>query len=297
MALPLGLSSQVRTLLQRESFDIVHAHEPLFPSLSPIVLGLASCPKIGTFHAYHRKPRGYWLFKPILKRWFKRLDGLIAVSLPAKEFISKHFPAEYEIVPNGVDVNFFSPSIPPLKQFRDGKKNILFVGRLEKRKGIEYLIKAFRLVKGDLPQSRLIILGPGARLRQKYERVAQGIPDIVFLGNIPYNELPRYYASADVFCCPATGEESFGMVLLEAMAMGKPVVATNIAGYAQLVEQGKEGVLVAPKDEMALAQAIISLLDNPSLAQEMGERGRLKAEAYSWEGIANKIMGVYHRFT
>lgn len=294
MALPFGLSSKVKAVLEKERFDIIHIHEPLFPSLATVFLNLADCPKIGTFHAYHHKPRGYWLFKPILNRWFKKLDGLIAVSPPAKEFISKHFPGEYEIIPNGVDVNFFSPFTPPLNQFCDDKKNILFVGRLEKRKGVEYLIMAFREVKRKFPNCRLLILGPGVRLRRRYEKMAKGIPDVLFLGYVPYNELPRYYASADICCFPSTGEESFGMVLLEAMAMGKPIVATNIPGYAHLID--KEGILVPPKDERSLAQALLYLLENPHLGREMGEKGRVKAEGFSWEGIARRILEFYHRF-
>ena len=296
ITLSFRLDDPVKAILERERFDIVHAHEPLTPMLPKVVLRWASCPKVGTFHAYHEEPLGYGLTKFFLKRWFRHLDGLIAVSQPAKEFVSKHFPGEYEIIPNGVNLEHFCPSTLPLPQFWDEKKNILFIGRLEKRKGAGFLIRAFRRVKQEYGACRLIIAGPGVRLRQQYEELARDIPDVVFAGPIDYDELPRYYASAHIFCAPAIGGESFGMVLLEAMAAGKPVVATDIPGYLQVLTQGEQGLVVPPRDEKALAQALLKLLENPALCEEMGRRGRLRAQEYGWEKIATRVLSCYQRF-
>lgn len=296
ITLSFRLADPVRAILERERFDIVHAHEPLTPMLPPVVLRWASCPKVGTFHAYHEEPLGYGMTKFFIKRWFRCLDGLIAVSQPAKEFVSKHFPGEYEIIPNGVDLEHFCPSALPLPQFCDGKKNILFLGRIEKRKGIGYLIRAFRRVKKEYGACRLIIAGPGVRLRQQYEELARDIPDVVFAGSIGHDELPRYYASAHIFCSPAISGESFGIVLLEAMAVGKPVVATDILGYLQVLTPGEQGLVVPPRDEKALAQALLKLLENPALCEEMGCRGRLRAQEYGWEKIASRLLSYYQRF-
>jgi len=122
-----------------------------------------------------------------------------------------------------------------------------------------------------------------------------GLKDVIFVGGKPQSELPQYYKTADVFCSPATGLESFGIVLLEAMAVGKPIVATNIDGYNSVLTHGVEGLLVPPKNEEMLAQALVSLLTNESLRQEMAARARLKAKEYGWEHIAQKILDYYTR--
>ena len=292
------LSSKIKTVLDEEKFDIIHLHEPLMPMLCTTALRLSHTTTIGTFHACDGSP-GYGTSTPLgrllMKRWFKRLDGKIAVSKPAKEFIGKYFPGDYNIIPNGIELEHFHPDVSPIDKFTDGKLNILFVGRLEKRKGLGYLLKAYKQVKVEVPNSRLIIVGPGTRLRHKYEKqvMRAGLKDVVFVGHVSYDELPGYYKTADVFCSPATGRESFGIVLLEAMAAGKPIVASNISGYASVVDDGIQGLLVPPRDERALAQAIISLLSDSTLRQQMGARGKLKAEEYSWEQIAQRVFDYY----
>jgi len=292
------LSSRIKAVLSQENFDIIHLHEPLMPMLCTTVLRLSQTANIGTFHACHGRP-GYNFAKPIgkwiLRRWFRKLDGKIAVSQPAREFAYEHFPGYYNIIPNGVDLDHFSPDVSPIDEFCDGKANILFVGRLEKRKGLNYLLEAFKQVKQEIPDSRLIIVGPGTRLRRKYEKqvVRSGLKDVVFAGFVSYDELPRYYKTADVFCAPATGRESFGIVLLEAMAVGKPIVASNIEGYASVVTHGVDGLLVPPEDKERLAQTLISLLTDQSLRQEMGAKGRVKALEYSWEHIAQNVLDYY----
>ena len=292
------LSSRIKAVLNQENFDIIHLHEPLMPMLCTTVLRLSQTANIGTFHACHGRP-GYNFAKPIgkwiLRRWFRKLDGKIAVSQPAMEFARGHFPGYYNIIPNGVDLDHFSPDVSPIDEFCDGKANILFVGRLEKRKGLNYLLEAFKQVKQEIPDSRLIIVGPGTRLRRKYEKqvMRSGLKDVVFTGFVSYDELPRYYKTADVFCAPATGRESFGIILLEAMAVGKPIVASNIEGYASVVTHGVDGLLVPPEDKERLAQTLISLLTDQSLRQEMGAKGRVKALEYSWEHIAQNVLDYY----
>ncbi|MFC2067515.1 glycosyltransferase family 4 protein [Chloroflexota bacterium] len=301
------LSSTIKKVLDKEQFDIIHLHEPLMPMLCTTILRMSPTATVGTFHAYCGPPRfkigkpldGYNFGRPIttllLRKWFRRLDGKIAVSKPAKEFVSRLFPGYYTTIPNGVDVEHFSPQVSPIDTFGDGKINILFTGRLEKRKGLKYLLQAYKIVKKEVPNSRLIITGPGTRLRKKYEKqvISDGLKDVVFTGYVSHEELPRYYKTADIFCTPATGWESFGIVLLEAMATGKPLIASNISGYANLINHGVEGLLVPPRDERGLAQALYSLMTDESLRQQMGARGRLKAEEHSWERIAHRIFNYY----
>ena len=153
------------------------------------------------------------------------------------------------------------------------------------------------MVKREIPNSRLIVVGPGSRPRKKYEKWARqkDLPDVVFAGYVSYAELPRYYKTADVFCAPATSRESFGIVLLEAMALGKPIVATDIDGYASVVTHGDEGLLMPPKDSRELARALILVMRDETLRQQMGARGVIKARKYSWEQIAQKVFEYYVR--
>ncbi|MDP2917405.1 MAG: glycosyltransferase family 4 protein, partial [Dehalococcoidia bacterium] len=244
VTLSLNLDSKIKALLDEEKFDIIHMHEPLVPTLCTSMLRLSDTVNIGTFHAFNTKPSYRWaqpFAKLLMERWYRRLHGKIAVSQPAQDFANKHFRGTYHIIPNGIDVKHFSPDVPPIEEFCDGKLNILFVGRMEKRKGVRYLLQAYPQVKQKFPNSRLIIVGPGTRLRHKYEKYVgnNGLKDVVFTGLVSYKDLPRYYKCADVFCAPATGAESFGIILLEAMAVGKPVVATNIPGYASVVTDGE----------------------------------------------------------
>ncbi|MDZ4246039.1 MAG: glycosyltransferase family 4 protein [Dehalococcoidia bacterium] len=298
ITLSVRLASTIKAVLERERFDIVHLHEPFMPMLCSAVLRFSNSTNVGTFHAFNGRP-GYKLGWPIgslvLKRRLCKLDGRIAVSGSARDFAIKYVPGDYNIIPNGVDLEHFSPDVAPIGEFCDGKKNILFVGRLERRKGLNYLIKAYRQVKQEVPESRLIVVGPGARPRKMYERWIKrwGLKDVVFHGYVPYAELPRYYKTADVFCAPATGRESFGIVLLEAMAVGTPIVATNIDGYTNVVTHGEEGLLVPPKDTGKLADALVSLLNNETLRRQMGDKGKAKAQEYGWERVARKVFDYY----
>ena len=302
ITISLRLASTIKAVLDRENFDIIHLHEPFMPMLCSAVLRFSDGPNIGTFHAcdgtFLGMP-GYNFGRPIstiiVKRRVHKLDGKIAVSKPAMEFASKYVPGDYDIIPNGIDLAHFSPDVSPIDEFCDGKLNILFVGRLERRKGLDYLIKAYKQIKEEFSNSRLIIVGPGTRPRKKYEKwiTRSGLEDVTFVGYASYDELPRYYKTADIFCSPATGQESFGITLLEAAATGKPIVASNISGYASIMTHGVEGLLVPPKDNKALAQALISLMANESLRQQMGARGRLTAEGYDWKHVAQRVLDYY----
>ena len=298
VTISIRLESQIIKVFDREKFDICHLHEPLMPTLCTGTLRLKRTPMVGTFHASGGKP-WYTMFSPIMKwyldRWFRKLDGRIAVSPAALEYINSYFPSSYHVVPNGIDTHHFNNHVTPIEMFDDDKFNILFVGRLEKRKGFDYLWKAYRLVKQENPNCRLIVVGPGVRLRNKYERRInrKGLKDVVFTGYAAYSELPRYYKTADIVCFPATGWESFGIVLLEAMAVGKPVVASAINGYTSVLTNGVEGLTVPPKNIEKLAEAILKLIKDKELRQEMGLRGKPKAMQYDWKHIAQRVFDVY----
>jgi len=291
------LPVQIKKILKKERFDILHLHEPFIPMLCMSTLIQSNTLNVGTFHAYQPNSRGYRPLKAVFKKLLKKLDGKITVSQPLYDFLNKYVPSDYQIIPNGIDINRFTLDGPVKKEFIDGKINILFVGRLEKRKGLEYLIRACGILQDRYPNFRLIIVGPGTRLRPGYERLTEelGLNNVVFTGRATDNELAEYYRTADIFCAPATHGESFGIVLLEAMACGKPVVASNIPGYASVAHHGSDALLAAPENPESLAQAILELIDNRSLRNQMGIKGRANAEKYSWSNVSERVLQIYSK--
>ena len=300
ITISIRLAKTIKRVLAEEDFDIIHLHEPFMPMLCSAILRFSDTVNVGTFHASRGRP-GYALGKPIstyfLRRRARKLHGKIAVSPPARDFAAKNVPGEYAIIPNGIDLEHFNSEVPPIPEFCDNKKNILFVGRLEGRKGLIYLLKAYKRLKPDLPDTRLLIVGPGTRLRKRYENWVKrnNLKDVNFVGYVSYDDLPRYYRTADIYCSPATGRESFGIVLLEGMAMKKPVVASRIEGYSCVVSDGVDGILVPPKDEMALSDVLKSLLNDEKKRSEMGERAYLTAMKYRWEDIARQVCDFYEK--
>ena len=288
------LYPRVRDILRQEEFDIVHLHEPMAPILPLCVLEFSNSVNVGTFHASYSHQRLYTLAHPIIKRWHRRLHGGIAVSPAAHRYVNKAFPGDYKIIPNGIDVDHFASDAQPWPHYQDGKTNILFVGRMEKRKGLKYLLEAYSRLKWDFPETRLLVVGPGHPDKDSFRILgARGLQDIVFAGKVSYDELARYYATADIFCAPATGAESFGIVLLEAMAAGKPVVASDIEGYRGIVSHGQQGLLFPRKDPDELAKDLALLVENPDLGKRMGERGRQMVEKYRWSVVASQVENYY----
>ena len=297
------LGRRVRRILDDEQFDVVHVHEPLMPTLPIQVLrhSRAANPdvvNVGTFHA--RKDGGNRLYgygRLLLKRWFREIDGKIAVSPPAARYVERYFPGYYNVIPNGVDIERWDdPALEPLPEFDDGAVNILYVGRAEKRKGLPYLIRAFGIVNARDPHTRLIVVGPDSRHWHRYRTsVDGGRRNVVFRSDVSNADLPRYHRSADIFCSPATGHESQGIVLLEAMAARLPVVASNIDGYASVLTNGVEGRLVPPQDVIALADALTALVRDPAQRARMATAGRQRAEHYSWPRITARLLAYYER--
>ena len=296
ISLSVWLRPRIKETLQREKFDVVHLHEP-FSGFVPLnVLSQTASmgtPNVGTFHSFE----GTWLYNVgvnrVVRRHFRKLQGRIAVSRPAHQYISNHFPAEYRIIPNGIDVDEFATA-EPFPHLQDGMINLLFVGRLEKRKGLKYLLGAFSRLKWDWPNLRLLVVGAGTPDEDSYRIMGErNLKDVEFLGRVSDEDKARYFKSADIFCSPATGRESFGIVLLEAMAAGKPVVATNIDGYASVISDGEEGLLVPPKQDEALANAISTLLGDPELRASLAGRALQKSNEYRWEIVAGRVMDYY----
>ena len=295
IGLSFHLVRRIRSLLADASFDVVHYHEPLVPALPITVLRFNRGANVATFHAMAKRNLGYYYGRPFLKRYFNRLHGLIAVSEPARDFVARYFDGDYHIVPNGIDCARFNPGLPPIDGARgDGWRTVLFVGRLESRKGFPTLLEAYGALRQQRADVRLVVVGDGP-MRWGYERQAEalGVPDVLFRGHVSAEDIPRYYASADVFCSPATGSESFGIVLLEAMASGVPVIASTIPGFSQVVSNGVDGVLAPPKQPGAWVDALRALLDDEPRRAAMGAAGLEKAQRFDWARVVGRVLDVY----
>lgn len=300
--------SRLKQIININKFDILHIHEPLLPPLCLSALMLRDFPPLfATFHTFYERGQPmYRLFQPLFYHLLKKLKGRIAVSSSARDYITKYFPYDYEIIPNGVNTKALSvPSTLPELLSKDFF-NILFVGHAQfKRKGLKYLIAAYKLLKPKYPQLRLIITGANWSGRGKPKNLEINKPnnrpfrklaeasEILYLGTVDEATLIKLYQTADLFCAPSTSNESFGMVLTEAMAAGIPIVATKIQGYLNVVRDGQEAILVPPKNSEELAKAISKLIDNPTLRENLIEHGKKRVAEFDWEHIAKRILKYY----
>jgi len=295
ITLSFHLANEVAGIVADEGFDVLHFHEPLMPALPMTMLRMSNTANVGTFHAFARSNVGYFYGRPFLQPYLGHLHRAIAVSEPARAFVNRYFPEfEMKVVPNGVDVDVYKPGHPPIRHLRDENLNILFVGRLEKRKGLGDLLRAYRVMSTRVPQSRLIIVGDGPLRGRVESYVARHrLNNVVIAGYVPDSVKPRYFASADIFCAPATGAESFGIVLLEALASGLPVVATEVAGYMSVLEPGRDSITVPPKNWRELAASLVILSRDAELRRRLAEYGLHKARRYSWKIVASEVIEVY----
>lgn len=297
ITLSFHLASRVMDICAREKFDVLHFHEPLMPALPITMLRLSrnvGAATVGTFHAFAKSNVGYYYGRPLLKPYLQRLDQAIAVSPAARDFVRQYFDIDLKIIPNGVDVENFRPGHAPIRHLRDDRVNVLFVGRLEKRKGLRDLLNAYAVMKERFPKARLIIVGDGPLRSRVEQQISKArLHDVVLAGYVPESVKPRYYATADIFCAPATGGESFGIVLLEAMASGVPVVCTEVQGYMTVVEPGVDSLTVRPNRPAELAQTLTVLARDVELRRRLGEAALRKAQLYSWREVTSQILSVY----
>ena len=286
-------NNQVRTLLEAERFDLLHFHEPFVPFLSLVLLNQSRSVNIATFHAYAGWSLAYEFGRRVLGSYGRRLHGRIAVSAAARHFADRYFPGDYKVIPNGVDIARFEGA-EPIERWRDGTRNIFFVGRLENRKGVMDLLKAYRLLRKAGCDCRLLLAGAGPLEKQvRRYLLTRRTGGVELLGRISDTEKARLFATADVFVAPATGRESFGIVLLEAMAAGRAIVASDIHGYRSVVRRGEQGLLVPPQDPRALAEALARILSDDALRERMGESGRERVRQFSWENVTAKVEAYY----
>lgn len=286
---------RVGRLLDRERLDLLHVHEPLMPFVPWCAVWRARVPIVATFHT-HREDghRFYPISRPVLAPLMRRVTARIAVSNAARRTVARYFPGHYEVVPNGIDASRFHVAASRPAEMRDERASVLFVGRLEPRKGVEHLIDALAIVQRQIPDVRLTIVGDGPNRGTLSARARHAGIDARFVGWIDDDRLAGYYRAADIVCSPAVGGESFGIVLLEAMAAGRPVVATEIDGYVELVGGDANGArLVPPADAAALARELVALLADAPLRARLGVTGARFAARFDWDVVARRLESIY----
>ena len=288
-----------RQRFRRHALDVVHVHAPMDPFLGWAALYASEAATVGTFHA-NFDPSGLWdlLFRRL--RFlsgpaFGRMHGRIAVSEAARESIAHYFPGEFEIIPNGVDTERFHPEVKPVVDRDENRPTILFVGRADPRKGLPILIQAFDRLRETMPEARLLVVGVE---RDEVASELEGVSSttrasIEFAGYADPADMAGYYTSCDVFCSPATGQESQGIVLLEAMAAGRPPVAFAIPCYRDVVQHGVDGWLVDRIGVEELATGLSTLLADRVALFRMAETGRKTALGFSWPSVVERLERHY----
>ena len=293
--LMMGPVSAVRTRrwLTTGGFDVVHVHEPTAPSISMITCWFAKGPLVVTHHTSNPKSRALLAFEPVLATAMEKASARIAVSTTARDTVEEHLGSTAVIVPNGVDVSSYAEA-DPLPPDPAGRARVVFLGRIdEPRKGLATLLKAVEVLASQGIKPQVLVAGPGD-LDDVIKDLAPAIDDQVeLLGAVTEEHKRSLLRSADVFVAPNLGGESFGIILVEAMAAGAAVLASDLESFAQVLQDGDAGWLFPAGDAEALAVELKALLEDPGLRASLAGRGRKRAEDYDWPGITEQILAIY----
>ena len=289
---------KLENILKNEKFDIMHFHTIWSPLLPLQVLCLSNCARVGTFHD---TPPDNWVGKItrgvfyLLSLVFLRyLDEVIAVSEAPLKHLARITGKHIHILPPCTNLDIFSPNAKPLKSYSDNRVNILFLGRLDKRKGLLILLRAYQKLLGDNLKVRLLIAGQGMEFDNIRRLIqAENIPYVEMLGHIQESDKPACYASCDIFCAPAPCGESFGIVLVEAMASGKPVIAAANAGYSKILSEMSDFCLVQPHNVDSLYIKLKNLIQDTTLQNKLGEWGIKEAKKYNSGALIDKYLQIY----
>jgi phosphatidylinositol alpha-mannosyltransferase len=276
--------TRTRRWLRRGRFDVLHLHEPTVPSVSMLALFAARGPIVATFHTATARSRALEVFGTALQPGLEKITGRIAVSPAARRVVVEHLGHDAVLIPNGVAVARFAGAVP---LETTGRPTVVFLGRIdEPRKGLDVLLAALPSLQKQVPDVRVLVAGPG--------NLDEPAPECVeMLGLISEADKARVYATGDVYCAPNTHGESFGIVLIEAMAAGTPVVASDLEAFRRVLEEGEAGMLVRVGDSLALADALADLLHDPARRAELSAAGSRAVLAYDWPHVARRIVDVY----
>ena len=281
-------AATLRTIrsLRDEDFDVLHLHEPVAPGPTLTALLFANAPMVGTFHAAGESAAYRWL-RPFVRWAADRLALRCAVSEDARSMAEEALGGSYELVGNGIEIDRYAEAEP----HKSDGPTVLFIGRHEPRKGLAVLLAASAELPPDV---RVWIAGTGPETEELQGRHA-GDPRLRWLGSISDAEKASRLRGADVFCAPSLHGESFGVVLLEAMAAHTPIVASDLPGYRNVARAGLDALLVPPGDVAALAAALRRVLSDPALAERLARSGDERAEAHSMAALARTYEDLYQR--
>ncbi|OCH79536.1 glycosyltransferase family 4 protein [Gordonia sp. UCD-TK1] len=287
---------RLRRWVAENGFDVLHVHEPNSPSISMLSLMVASGPIVTTFHTATSKSLWLSVFQGILRPYHERIAGKIAVSELARRWQMESLGSDAVEIPNGINVASFADA-EPLDGYPHPGGTILFLGRFdEPRKGIDVLMRALPAVVERFPYVRVLVVGGGnqAALRRRAGPLAE---HLVFLGQVDDATKARALASADVYCAPNLGGESFGIVLVEAMAAGAAVIASSLNAFRRVLDDGRAGRLVETGSPDQLAAGLVELLADPEARADLVAAGRIRADKYDWSRVADQILRVYDTVT
>jgi len=288
---PLALLRIERTL-RRFAPDIVHVHEPLSPVTSFFVTMRAVAPMIATWHSNMPRCRVMRSGAPIFRRVVRRVDQLLAVSASAAQFVATNLGVPMPaIVPNGMDLAPFIAVSQRPRRHRD--PTVVFVNRLDPRKGFAVMVEAFAVAAAQVPALRLVVAGEGPEIRAVQLLAPALRARVELLGTVAHAEIPGVLAGGDIFVAPAIGSESFGLVLLEAMAAGTPIVASRIDGYSDVARDGVEAALVEPGDAAALGRRIVQVLQDAPLRERLVAAGTARVREYAWSTVGARLEREY----
>jgi phosphatidylinositol alpha-mannosyltransferase len=288
-------AARVRRWLRDGHFDVVHVHEPAPPSVSLLVCMIAKGPIVATFHAATTRSKWLAAWGPVVRPWLERISGRIAVSDFARRVQVEHLGGDAVIIPNGVHVDAFAhgPSLPGCTRGVDGP-TIGFLGRFdEPRKGLPVLLEAMRTVIRQHPGARLLVAGRGDADELRALIGADLRAHVSLLGELSEADKAAFLRSVDIYCAPNLLGESFGVVLIEALAAGAPIVASDLDAFARVLEDGAAGVLVRRGDPAALSRALCELLADRERLAELSAGGAGAAAVYDWDVLARRILAVY----
>ena len=286
-------ASRVRRWLKDGDFDVLHVHEPAAPSLSLLACWVADGPIVATLHAAMPRSRALHAAQPILASALEKISGRIAVAEAARNTLVEHLGGDAVLIPNGVHVSRYEKA-EPLPGFPGTGGTLGFLGRMdEPRKGLDILLAAFTMMADERPSLRLLIAGRGDT-GEVLDQVPAPLRDrVVLLGQVSDADRIRMLHSVDVFCAPNTGGESFGYVLVEAMASGAPIVASDLEAFRQVLRGGEAGELFETGNAAALAEAAGRLLDDPGRRATLAAAASIAVREFDWSVVARDVVRVY----
>jgi phosphatidylinositol alpha-mannosyltransferase len=289
-------AAKVRRWLEAGQFDVLHLHEPATPSLSMLALWIADGPVVATFHSSLVRSRSLQIAYPLVRQSLEKIGARIAVSEDARRTLVEHLGGDAVVIPNGVFVDAFD-GVPTDARWAGTPEapTVVFLGRLdEPRKGLPVLLEAVPEVRRAFPGVRILVAGRGdtgpAEVR---ELLGDDADAVEFLGGITDEEKARLLASADVYCAPQTGGESFGIVLVEAMSAGTAVLASDLGAFRRVLDDGAAGVLFRTGDSADLARALIGLLGDAGERDRVAAAGRAAVGRYDWSTVTHQVLTVY----